>query len=83
MDLCAFDGSAFHGARVESTLRKAWGETQGPLSARLACHLAWNVRPYCLSRNLECPASGCREQAPNSSYTSTSAGEELREPQLP
>lgn len=74
-DLCAFDGSASRGARVEGARRKAWGETQGPLSARLA----WNVRTSCLSRNLECPASGGREQAPNSSY---SAGEELGEPQL-
>lgn len=82
VDRCAFDGSASRGVWVESTLGKAWGATQGLLSVRLACHLAWNVRTYCLSRNLECPAPGWREQVPSSSYSNTSFGEELWEPRI-
>ena len=64
---CAFDGSASlaaPGLRVAAG--RHGGETQAHCPRPRAGHLVCHVRTHCLSRNPECPAAGCREQASGS-----------------
>lgn len=71
---CAFDGLAsLTGPRLRAAAGRYWGETQAHCLRPPACHLACDVRTHCLSRNLECPAPGCGEQASDSNFSCASA----------
>ena len=64
---CAVDGSASLAAPgLRAAAGRRGGETQAHCPRPRAGHFACNVRIHCLSRNSECPAVGCQEQAPGS-----------------